>query len=246
MAVVILLWEVGVRAFSVPAYLLPPPSAVLAEVARQWRPLTVHATATMIEVLIGFSLSAVVGIAFGVAVVTSPLMERGVYPLLVSAQTIPKVAIAPLFVIWFGFGIMPKILIIFLIAVFPIVINTVLGLRMLSREMVYLILTMGGGHRELLRRVALPMALPAIFTGLKVAAALAVVGAIVGEFVGSDRGLGYLLTVANGNMDAKMVFAAVLVLSVLGLVFFIAVEALEALMVPWNRGRSATARMERL
>lgn len=245
-AAVLLLWELGVRLFRVPAYLLPPPSQVLVEVYRQWKPLTTHAAATMFEILLGFVASAIVGVGLGLAVVSSRVVERALYPLLVTSQTIPKVAIAPLFVIWFGFGITPKILIIFLIAVFPIVINTVLGLRMVSREMVYLIQSMGGGQREILRRVAVPMALPAIFTGLKIAAALAVVGAIVGEFVGSDRGLGYLLTVANGNMDAKLVFAAVLVLSVVGLVFFFAVEALEALAVPWNRGRSATARLERL
>jgi len=243
---VLVAWEAGVRLFRVPPYLLPAPTVVLAEVGRKWQLLLVHAGTTIGEVLLGFLLSAFVGILLGLAVVSSRAVEQGVYPILLSAQTIPKVAVAPLLVIWFGFGVLPKILIIFLVAVFPIVINTVVGLRMVTPELVYLIRSMGGGRAEVLRRVSLPMAMPAVFAGLKVGAALAVVGAIVGEFVGADRGLGYLLTVASGNMDAKLLFATLVVLSAFGLLFFLLVEVAEWAILPWNRGRSATLRLDQV
>ena len=243
---VLVIWEATVAALRVPPYLLPAPSGVVAELVRQWDTLVSHAATTMIEVVVGFTMSLVTGILLGLAIVNWRLVERSLYPLLVSSQTIPKVAVAPLFIIWFGFGITPKILIVFLMSVFPVVINTVLGLRMVNREMIYLVQSMGGGRGEIFRRVALPVALPAIFTGLKMAAVLAVVGAIVGEFVGSDRGLGYVLTVANGNLDAKLVFATVLALSTFGLLLFFLVELAEWVFVPWNRNRSATARMEQL
>jgi NitT/TauT family transport system permease protein len=243
---VLIAWEAGVRVFRVPAYLLPAPTVVLAEVGRQWRLLLTHAGTTIGEVLVGFLVSTVVGILLGLAVVSWRLVEEAIYPILISAQTIPKVAVAPLLVIWFGFGVLPKILIIFLVAIFPVVINTVVGLRMVNPELVYLIRSMGGGRAEVLRRVSLPMAMPAVFAGLKVGAALAVVGAIVGEFVGADRGLGYLLTVASGNMDAKLLFATLVVLSAFGLLFFFMVEVAEWVILPWNRGRSATLRLDQV
>jgi NitT/TauT family transport system permease protein len=156
------------------------------------------------------------------------------YPLLVAFQTIPKAAIAPVLIVWLGTGIMSKILIAFAISLFPIVVDTIIGLRSSQPETIYLARAVGATPFQVFRHVRFPNALPAIFGGLKVASTLAVIGAIVGEFVSSDTGLGYLLLVANGELDTRLVFACVLVLTALGLIFFFAIEALERVFVSWH------------
>jgi len=152
----------------------------------------------------------------------------------VAFQTIPKAAIAPILIVWLGTGIMSKILIAFAISFFPIVVDTIIGLRSSQPETIYLVRAMGATPVQVFRHVRFPNALPAIFGGLKVASTLAVIGAIVGEFVSSDTGLGYLLLVANGELDTRLVFACVLVLTLLGLMFFFAIEAMEKVFVRWH------------
>jgi NitT/TauT family transport system permease protein len=161
-------------------------------------------------------------------------VELSLYPLLVAFQTMPKAAIAPIFVVWLGTGITSKVLIAFAIAFFPIVIDTVVGLRAAQPETIHLIRSMGANAFQVFWYVRFPNALPAIFGGLKVASTLAVVGAIVGEFVSADRGLGYLVLVANGELNTRLVFACVLMLTVLGMVFYFLLEGLEKLVVRWH------------
>jgi len=229
---VLLGWEVGIRVLRIPDFILPPPSEIVAEMVAQRTSLLPHTFVTAGEVLVGFGLSLAVGIPLGIMIVYSPFFERTIYPLLVSSQTIPKIAIAPLFLFWFGFGATSKIVVALLIAFFPMVISTVIGLRSIEREMIHLARSMGAGELLTFLKIRLPSALPNIFGGMKVAITLAVVGAVVGEFVGADKGLGYVVVLANGALNTKLLFAAIVMLSLLGIVLFAAVHLLERALLP--------------
>ncbi len=226
------IWEVAVTAFRVPDYVLPTPWRILAEMIAQRSALWGHALVTASEVLWGFALSVAVGIPLAVSIVYSPFFENTVYPLLVSSQTIPKVAVAPLFLFWFGFGPTSKVIVAFLIAFFPVVIATVVGLRGIEPEMIYLSRSMGARPILTFLKIRLPHALPSIFGGMKVAITLAVVGAVVGEFVGADKGLGYVIVLANGALNTQLLFAAIALLSLLGIILFVVIELLERLFLP--------------
>ncbi len=229
---VLALWEIGTRLFAVPTFLLPPPSAVAASFVANWALLLSHGWVTTLEILLGFALSIVVGIPLALAIFLSPAFSRSILPLLVSSQAMPKVAVAPLFLVWFGFGLLPKVLIAFLIAFFPVVINTAVGLASIEPEKIHLARSMGFGATATFFKIRLPNALPAIFGGLKISITLAVVGAVVGEFVGGDAGLGYLLLVANGSMDTQLLFAGIIALTILGVALFLLVELAERLAIP--------------
>jgi NitT/TauT family transport system permease protein len=164
----------------------------------------------------------------------SKLVESFVYPLLVFSQSIPKIAVAPLFVVWFGFGIIPKIIVAFLLGVFPVVVSTVMGFKSVEQDMVDLARSMGSTRMQMFFKINLPQALPAIFSGMKVSITLAVVGAVVGEFVGSNSGIGYVLQKANGNFDLPLMFAALVVLSMIGVILFALLDVIERLMIPWH------------
>lgn len=232
----IILWELVVKVMGIQTYILPAPSLVLWELADQFGNIIKHSLVTGWEIVLGFVLSILVGIPLGLGIYYSKFLERIFYPFLVASQTIPKIAIAPLLVIWFGFGLLPKIIVSFLIAFFPIVINTVVGLKATQPEMIYLVRSMGANRWQTFFKISLPNALPNIFAGLKVAVTLAVVGAVVGEFIASDEGLGYLLVVANGYLDTPLMFAGIIALSLLGILFFFVVEILERIFVPWQTG----------
>ena len=225
---VLVVWEAATRLFAVPLFLLPPPTAIAVSFIANASLLAFHAWITTVEILLGFALSIVVGIPLALAIFLSPAFSRSILPLLVSSQAMPKVAVAPLFLVWFGFGLLPKVLIAFL----PIVINTAVGLASIEPEKIYLARSMGFGGFATFFKIRLPNALPAIFGGLKISITLAVVGAVVGEFVGGDSGLGYLLMVANGSMDTQLLFAGIVALTVLGVVLFLLVEVAEHLAIP--------------
>jgi len=229
---VLALWEGATRALGVPAFLLPPPSAVAISLIENAHLIASHGLITTLEILLGFALSMAVGIPLALAIFLWPLFSRSILPLLISSQAMPKVAVAPLLLVWFGFGLLPKVLIAFLIAFFPVVINTAVGLSAIEREKIYLARSMGFGAAATFFKIRLPNALPAIFGGLKISITLAVVGAVVGEFVGGDAGLGYLLMVANGSMDTQLLFAGIIALTVLGVILFLLVELAERVFVP--------------
>jgi NitT/TauT family transport system permease protein len=230
----VLVWEFGVRLGNIPAYLLPPPTAVFTSLVNDWKVIYLNIFPTLIAVIGGFALSMVIGIPLATLIVFSRFAERMLYPPMIASQAIPKVAIAPLFIVWMGFGVTPKIWIAFLIAFFPVVIDTVVGLRSVQPEMLQLGRSMGGGTLRVFLKLRLPTALPNIFAGLKVAITLAVVGAITGEFVGSQAGLGYLLTSASGQMDTALVFAVLVTISVIATLLFMIIEAVEKLVIPWH------------
>ncbi len=231
---VFLVWEIGVRALEVAPYLLPPPSTVLTELATRWPRVLDGALITTQEILAGYLLAVVVSIPLALVIAYSRTVEASLYPLIVFLQIVPKIAIAPLFIIWFGFGFTPKLLLVFLLSFFPIVVSSIAGFKSVDPDVMDLARSTGAGQWLMFRKIRLPQALPSIFTGLKVGAALAATAAVVAEFVASNRGLGYLLLEYNGNLDTAMVFAVILVLSAIGLLVYYAVELLEKLAIPWH------------
>ncbi|HZT52430.1 MAG TPA: ABC transporter permease [Stellaceae bacterium] len=228
----LVLWELASRYLGVPTFILPAPTLIADSVGAHFPILLKQGWVTTLEILLGFGLSVAVGMPLALAIFLWPPFSRSVYPLLVSSQTIPKVAVAPLFIVWFGFSLLPKVLIAFLIAFFPVVINTAVGLESIEPEKIFLARSMGLGATATFFKIRLPNALPLIFGGLKISITLAVVGAVVGEFVGGDAGLGYLLMVANGSMDTPLLFAGIVGLTVLGVAFFLLIEIAERLAIP--------------
>jgi NitT/TauT family transport system permease protein len=229
-----LLWEAGVRAFHVKPIVLPPPSAIFAEFLSAPAWYLGHAWYTLLMTVGGFALAVVVGVALAVLIVESRLLEKSIYALIVGLNSVPKVAVAPLFVIWLGTDAQPKIAIAFLIAVFAIVIDATLGLKSVPPDILDLARSMRGGRLATLWRIRFPCALPSLFAGMKVAIGLALVGAIVGEFVSSQRGLGYVILSAQGMFDTARVFAAILVLAVMGVALFWLITLLERFAIPWH------------
>ncbi len=227
-------WEAGVALYRMPAYLLPAPSVIFETFVTELPRLAYHGWVTAYEMLLGYALAVAVAVPLAIAITSSQRFDSFVMPTLLFFQVVPKVAIAPLFLVWFGVGALPKILVAFLISFFPIVIDAAVGLRSMSGEMTDLARSMGASRMQVFARFRLPTSLPYLFSGLKVAATLAVAGAVVGEFVGADKGLGYLLLVTNSNMETALMFATIVALTIIGLAFFYAVELLEALLIPWH------------
>jgi NitT/TauT family transport system permease protein len=234
MIAVVIVWAAAVQVFAVPDYLLPAPLDVVRRIARDWPLLARHAVFTLQAVLVGFGAGVLVGVPLAFAVVMSRSVERVMMPFLVMSQTIPKVAIAPILVVWLGFGILPKIAVVFLITFFPIVVSTVVGLKSVESDMIDLVRSMGARSWKIMLRVRGPSALPQMFAGFKIAICLSVVGAIVGEFVGSDKGLGYLLLTSTGTLDGTLVWSALFILIAMGIILFAIVSKLERLAIPWH------------
>jgi NitT/TauT family transport system permease protein len=237
LALCLLGWEAAVRLFNVPIYILPPPSAILHVAVAQHAYLFKNAVATSWAILLGFAYAFVIGVPIAALMVYSESFSKAIYPVLITAQVLPKVALAPLFIVWFGFGLLPKVVMTFLIAFFPVVIDTLAGLSAVRPESLMLLRSMGASRWQSFWKVRLPMALPHIFSGLKIGMTFAVVGAIVAEFVASDSGLGFVLVDARANLDMVLVFAAITWLIVLGFVFYFAVEIAERIFVKGRRSR---------
>lgn len=231
---ILVIWEVVVRLGNVPEYLVPPVSEVVSTMFSEASLLMPAAWTTLREVLFGFGLSIAIGIPLAVLIVTFRPLERSIYPLLVTSQVIPKVAIAPLFIVWFGFGIFPKVLLVFLIAFFPIIIDSTIGLKSIEIEKLYLARSMGANPLQVFLRFRLPNALPSIFGGVKLSATLAVIGAVVAEFVAAQEGLGFLIQQANATLNTKLLFAGIGYLTIMGILLFAATEFLERIMLPWH------------
>jgi NitT/TauT family transport system permease protein len=229
-----LLWEVAVRALEIKEYLLPPPSKVWLEFLKRADVVMASAWVTTQEILAGYALAVAVSIPLALAIAYSRFMEGAVYPVIVFLQIIPKIAVAPLFIIWFGFGFTPKVLLVFLLSFFPIVVSGIVGFKSVDPDIMDFARTTGAGGWRLFAKIRLPQAMPHIFTGLKVGAALSATAAVVAEFVASDKGLGYLLLQYNGQLETPMVFAIVVLLSLIGLAVYYAVELIERLAIPWH------------
>lgn len=234
-------WHLAVVIFDIPQYVLPLPWNVLVELVEQWNVQLFEQTMiTFQEAVGGFLLAIAVSVPLAILITYSDLLNRLVMPALVVSQVIPKIALAPLFVIWLGFGILPKILMSFLVAFFAIVVSTVVGLRNIEPNMLHLSRSMGASTLQTFLKVRLPNSLPTFFGGLKVGVTLAVIGAIVGEFVGAGSGLGHLTIIAMASLNLPLTFAAVLMMGVIGVVMYGAVELLERLAVPWKKSDELT------
>jgi NitT/TauT family transport system permease protein len=237
-AALLVWWAVTAQGWLAP-YVLPSPADTWAAAAENAAYLGQHTWVTTYETVIGFALAVVIGELVAVIMAYSPTTERTVYPIILVAQVVPKIAIAPLFVVWLGFGVAPKITVAVLMAFFPVVISGLAGLRSVDPEVIELTSTMGASRLKTFAKVMFPASLPQLLSGLKVAATLAVTGAVVGEFVGGNEGLGYVILQANGNIDTAMLFAALVVMSLLGIVLFLIIEIAERLLIGWHPSRRA-------
>ena len=229
-----LLWELAVWGFQVPKWILPSPSAIWQAFWEMRALLAVHVAQTMLEVAIGISTAVAAGVSVAAAINFSPWLRRAVYPLLVISQTVPILALAPLLIIWFGFGIAPKVIVVTLFCFFPIAINTSDGLTSTEPELIDLFRSMGATWLQIWRKVRLPAALPYFFSGLKIAATYSVTGAIVGEWVGAKQGLGIYMLRSSAAFKTAQVFSAIAITSLLSIALFLSVFALERTMMPWH------------
>jgi len=213
-------WQVAVPLAGLSDFILPTPWQIIRRIVVDYRLILSDSLITLVETLVGFAIAAVSGVALALAIFYSRIFERAVYPLLVAMQTIPKVALAPLLVLYLGYGFAPKCFLALLLAFFPIVISTVVGLQALDKAMVDLVRSMGANEWQTFYKIRLPAALPNIFGGLKVGISLAVIGAVIGEYVAAERGLGYLQLQAGSQFDTTLSFAAMIVIAFIGIVLF--------------------------
>lgn len=226
------IWEVVVKNGQVPAFILPAPSSVIKSLIENRQILFgIHLTATIKEVLIGFALSLVCGLLLGVGMYFSRILEKILYPFLIISQTIPMIAISPIFILWFGYSIWSKIAVTILVAFFPIVVSTYDGLKAGGNDYRDLLLTMGAGRWTIFQKIQVPMALPTIMSGMKMSVVYCVVGATIGEWLGASEGLGYFSRRMSGNLQADAVFAAIFLLSLLGIVLFLLISLVEKKLV---------------
>jgi NitT/TauT family transport system permease protein len=239
--VIFVLWESLVRIGNIQKFVLPAPTDVIKAGVGSYDILLSNTPPTIAAIIAGFCLAALVAIPTAVAMCAIRVVEQSVYPLLIASQGIPKVALAPVLIVWFGFGFAPKVFMAMLIAFFPIVINTVVGIRSIDPNYIHLARSMGASRWSIYTRLLLPSALPQIFAGLNVAMALAIVGAIVGEMVGANSGLGYLLVVANGNLNMSLVFAVLLWLAFVSLLLVGFVDLAQGIVMPWSRNSRSRA-----
>lgn len=230
---IILFWEVMCRVLEVPSWLLPAPSRIVTETWGIRAIIPRHFLATFYAVAGGFSLAILTGVPIAIMVVYSSFLRRVIYPFLLMLQSVPKVALAPLLVLWVGYGLGSNMVVAAITAFFPIVINTSTGLNSVDPELLELTRSLDSGKLRVFWRVRLPWALPYIFSALKVSITLSVIGAIVAEFIGSDRGLGYLILASSGSMRTSLMFGVIVILSGLGIVCFYAVTWAERLLCPW-------------
>lgn len=230
----VLAWEMSVQVFGIRTFLLPAPSLVLADICNNPAFYSYQSLYTVYITFVGFGIAVVTGVLGAIAIVSSPFLDRTLYTLLVATNSVPKVALAPLFVIWLGTGGEPKIAIAALIALFPIVINATLGLRAVDPDMIDLARSARAAGHDIMLKIRLPNALPSMFAGAKVGISFALIGAIVGEFVAGERGLGYVILTSQATFNSPRAFAAILLLGVIGTVMFFLVELCERWLLPWH------------
>ena len=229
----LVLWEVLVTWQAVPPWILPAPSQIIQAMWQNADLLLPHVLQTMKQVLLGLVLAIVTGVALASILDLSSWLRRALYPLLVASQTIPILALAPLLIIWFGFGLTPKVFIVTLFCFFPIAINTADGLTAADPELLALLRAMGATRRQIWRKVRLPASLPYFFSGLRIAATYSVVGAIIGEWVGASQGLGIFMLRSANAFKTDQVFAAIAISSLLSLILFGLVFIAERALLPW-------------
>lgn len=231
----LLLWQAAVSLTGVPRWLLPAPTDVAVALVEDRRLLAENAVVTLWEVLIGFVIAVMAGVGCGILITRFPLLDRALYPLIIASQTVPVPAIAPLLLVWFGYGLLPKVLVTALVGFFPLVVNTVEGVRGTDREVVNLLRAFGAPPGRVFRLAEFPSALPSIFAGARIAVAICVIGAVFGELVGAKAGLGYLLTRSIAQFETPRMVAAIFLLAIMGASLFAIVGLVERIVLPWRR-----------
>ena len=232
---VLLIWHFGVVLLGIKEFILPTPWAAVKTLFEPKYRWSFNFLATFYEVVGGFILSAVVGVVLGVAIVWSEWLKRTILPFLVFVNTLPKIAVAPLFLVWFGYGILPNILIVILISFFPMVINTATGLVAVEEDLLDLVSYLHATKWQKLRLIQLPNSLPYVFSGLKITSTTAVVGAIVGEFIASDKGLGSVIISSQTTLSTPAIFGSLILITIIGMGLFWGVEGLEKVLMPWEK-----------
>ncbi|WP_042351971.1 ABC transporter permease [Bacillus massiliigorillae] len=227
--------EWAVRTELIPSYIMPAPTGVITLIIENWRPLLLeHLPMTMLEFFIGFVIAVIGGVVLGVSMFYSQTIEKMLYPAILISQMIPTIALSPIFVLWFGYTIWSKVAVTILISFFPIVVGTYDGLKSSDREYVELLRSMGAKPWHIFRKLHIPMALPSFFSALKLSIVYALVGATIGEWLGASEGLGYYSRRMSGNMNAEGVFAAITILTLLGIVLFALIVAIEKKVIRWK------------
>lgn len=234
LALLLLFWEFSIGWFAIPAYILQRPSDIVINSYADVPRLARYTLVTAEETLLGFVVALLAGVPLGLAIVTSGLLRRTLYPLFVSLEMVPKIAFAPIFIAWFGFGLFPKIVVVFLVCFFPVILNAIAGFSSLSEELTRFSATTGATAWRNFIKLRLPAALPQCFVGFKFAAVNATVGATIAEFIGSDQGLGFYIQIQTGNMRPDLAFAAIFILTLMGLALFAAVTLAERAIIPWD------------
>jgi NitT/TauT family transport system permease protein len=232
------LWWGVVELFKIPAYLLPGPQAVFSRLVTNSSLLWTHSQVTLTEIILGFGITIVTAIPLGLLIALSPLSKQLVYPPIMLMQLVPKIAVAPLFLVWLGFGMESKVLLTVLLTFFPLLIASISGFQILDDRLLYLTQSMGATSWQTFRYLRFPAALPVIFSGIKTSATIAATAAIVAEFVGANRGLGYVLLRGTSTMDIELVFAVLVVLTLIGVAVNYVVEFCEWAMTPWQRAKN--------
>jgi NitT/TauT family transport system permease protein len=228
-------WWGAVVVFRIPAYLLPGPAAVFRRMVTDAPMLWTHSQVTLIEILLGFALTIVTAIPLGLLIALSAIARQVVYPPVMLMQLVPKIAVAPLFLVWLGFGLESKVLLTILMTFFPLLLASISGFMILDDRLLYLTKSMGASRWDTFRYLRFPSALPVIFSGIKTSATIAATAAIVAEFVGANKGLGYVLLRGTSTMDIELVFAVLMVLTIVGIAINYLVEFCEWAMTPWQR-----------
>lgn len=232
------LWWGAVELFKIPAYLLPGPQSVFTRLMTDTGLLWAHSEVTLTEILLGFAITIVTAIPIGLLIALSPLSKQLVYPPIMLMQLVPKIAVAPLFLVWLGFGIESKVLLTVLLTFFPLLIASISGFQILDDRLLYLTKSMGATSWQTFRYLRFPAALPVIFSGIKTSATIAATAAIVAEFVGANKGLGYVLLRGTSTMDIELVFGVLVVLTLIGVAINYVVEFCEWAMTPWQRAKN--------
>jgi NitT/TauT family transport system permease protein len=233
LAGVIVLWWLATVVFSIEPYLLPGPGDVFDKFFDQPGYLLQETGTSLLETIEGFLLAIVIGVPIALVIVSSRVLERLVYPLLLMVNAIPKIAVAPLLVVWMGFGQWPKVVMVLLMCFFPVVISTAQGMKSTPTELVELLRSLNASRMQEFFKLRLRYAMPQIFTGLKVAISLAVIGSVIAEFVGATRGLGYVIQQSGASADTTLAFAAITLLSIMSILLFYGLVLLEHLLLPW-------------
>jgi len=227
-------WEAGVRLSGTPAYILPTPSAILARTWTDLPYLLSQAADTLGEALVGLLLASLLGLTAALAMAHSRSVERAFFPLMVALKVTPMVVIAPLLILWLGFGPAPKVIVAALLSFFPILSNALIGLRSVNPRALEFMRSLNASRWEILRELRLPQSLPYLLSAYKTSATLSIIGAVVAEWVGADRGLGHVIILANSNLDMTTLLAAVLILAILGIALYVIVEAIERRALFWH------------